>query len=68
MSSYRAYFFDQTSRITSAATLDSGSDSEAMETARTLLRLRNDCKDFELWDESRPIRILPRDRNGYLAT
>jgi hypothetical protein len=67
MSCYRAYFFDEGSRITSDATLDSRSDAEAVEVARSLLRLRADCKDFELWDEARPIRILPRTRDGHLA-
>jgi hypothetical protein len=67
MSSYRAYFFDETSRITNAVSLDTSSDLEAMEIAQSMLRLRNDCKDFELWDESRPIRILPRTRDGHLA-
>lgn len=67
MSSYRAYFFDESSRITSAMSLDTTSDIEAMEIAQSMLRLRNDCKDFELWDASRPIRILPRTRDGHLA-
>ncbi len=67
MSSYRAYFFDETSRITSAATLDSVSDFDALETARSMLLLRDDCRDFELWDEARPIRILRRTRDGHLA-
>jgi len=67
MSGYRAYFFDQSSRITSAVSLNSTSDIEAMEIARSMLRLRDDCKDFELWDEARPIRILPRTRDGHLA-
>ncbi len=67
MTSYRAYFFDATSRITSAATLDSTSDLEALETARSLLLLRDDCKDFELWDEAHPIRILRRTRDGHLV-
>lgn len=66
MSFYRAYFFALPGTITSAMSVDGASDEDAIAKAATMLRARADCFDFELWFGDRPVRILPRTKDGQL--
>jgi hypothetical protein len=64
---YKAYFLNGLSEITGAENISGESDDEAIANARALLPAQGHCGDFEVWDGARPIRILPRTRDGHLA-
>jgi hypothetical protein len=66
MSFYRAYFYDLPCTITGAASVDGACDEDAIAKAAALLRERADSFDFELWFGDRPVRILPRTKDGEL--
>jgi hypothetical protein len=63
---YKAYFLNDLSEITSSENIPGASDDEAVTNARALLPAQGHCGDFEVWEGARPIRILPRDRDGHL--
>lgn len=66
MVSYRVYFFNELSHIKGTESVDGISDDEAIVKAHALLHTRSDCCNFDLWDETRPVRIAPRTKHGQL--
>jgi hypothetical protein len=60
MSWYRAYFLNDSRRISDVAEFASASDDSALDQARALLTGRSRFIGFELWQESRPVLLHPQ--------
>jgi hypothetical protein len=60
MASYRVYFLNEGYRIGDSEDFDESSDAAAVALAKLLLGTRCAFKDFELWQESRAVRLFKR--------
>jgi hypothetical protein len=59
MAWYRAYFLNNTRRITDVEEFRSPSDEQALKQANLLLCARGIFMAFELWQEARPVFLYP---------
>jgi hypothetical protein len=62
VSFYREFFLDDAHRILDVEEFTSASDRDALERAFTRFRVRNGFAGFELWQERRPVRLVPRPK------
>jgi hypothetical protein len=62
MAWYRAYFLNDSRRISDVEEFRSVSDDEALGQAQSLLTRRGNFMGFELWQGARPIWLYPQSR------
>ena len=62
MAWYRAYFLNNSRRISDVEEFRSASDEQALQQAQSLLSARGIFTAFELWQEARPIFLYPKEQ------
>lgn len=60
MAWYRAYFLNNSRRISDVAEFRCASDEQALEQAQSMLSARRIFMAFELWQDARPILLYPK--------
>lgn len=60
MDFYRVYFLNRDYKISHLKTFSSASDEEALNQAGALLETQSECANFELWQDRRAVKLVPR--------